>query len=476
MKIKIIIFITISSICTFSNAQSLKGFLYTANFNTPNNKPYIETYLSFDANSVQLVQDKNAKYYGQLDIYMEITNNDNLIYNDHYLLKSPYFEDSTRNNLLFIDQHRISIKNGEYLLTIRVKDLNYDDKELVLSENITMDFEQDKLAISDITLIEKYEKTKKENKLSKSGFNLTPYASNFYQPHQNTLSFYFEIYNTDKYFEKDKKYLLSTYIESFETNVPLFDFSISKRMETKDIYTKLITFPIEKLTTGNYNLVCEIKDVNNQSVLLKKLFFQRSGKRHDKSLNDISSIDIQGTFAEQITSIDSMLLFIDYLYPISTSQEMTFANNQKKYNNLLLMQKYFLNFWKGVNLYHPEKEWRKYKAVLKSVNKEFQNGRIPGYRTDRGRVYLQYGAPNSRNKVDNSSANVPYEIWHYYKLKNQSDRKFVFVNEHLGIQDYRLTYSNVDGEVSNAAWRDEIEQNQTPTFGDDFNNNYINPR
>jgi len=96
--------------------------------------------------------------------------------------------------------------------------------------------------------------------------------------------------------------------------------------------------------------------------------------------------------------------------------------------------------------------------------------------TDRGRVYLQYGPPNSRNKVDNAAATYPYEIWHYYKLKHQTNKKFVFVNSDFATNEYRLEYSNVYGEVSNAEWRDKIEQDRSPTFGDDFNNNYINPR
>lgn len=476
MKMKAILFIIFSGISVLINAETLKAFLYTANFNSPENKSYIETYLSFDANSVQLIQDKNNKYFGELDIYIEIIKDNELIFNDHYALKSPYFEDSIANNSLFIDQNRIAIENGEYLLTIKVKDIHTDDEALVHKENIIMDFQKDKLAISDITLVEKYQRTKQQNKLSKNGFDLTPYVSNFYPPHQNTLSFYFEIYNTEKYFTTDRRYLLNTYIESFETNVPLFDFTKSKRMEAKEIETNLFSFPIEKLSTGNYNLVCEIKDVENNSILQKKFFFQRSSSKHDKSMNDISSVDIEGTFAEQITNIDSLLLYIDYLYPISTILENTFAENQKRYNDLLLMQKFFLNFWKGRNAFNPKQEWQKYHTVVKSVNKEFRNAKLAGYRTDRGRVYLQCGAPNSRHKVDNSSANFPYEIWHYYKLKTQSDCKFVFVNEHLGIQDYKLTYSNVEGEVSNQEWRDRLKQGDSPTFGDDFINNYINPR
>ena len=73
MKFKIIIFFILFSISAISEAQTLKAFLYTTNFNSPENKSYIETYLSFDANSVKLIQDENNKYFGELDVYIEIT-------------------------------------------------------------------------------------------------------------------------------------------------------------------------------------------------------------------------------------------------------------------------------------------------------------------------------------------------------------------------------------------------------------------
>ncbi|MEE2699917.1 MAG: GWxTD domain-containing protein [Bacteroidota bacterium] len=476
MKMKVIIFLVLNVFVTLLNAQSLKAFLYTANYNTPDNNPFIECYFSFEANSMTLIEDENKKYYGELDIYLEITSEGNLIYHDHYKLKSPYFKDSVANNLLFIDQKRIAIENGLYLLTIKMRDIHTNSEALIYNEKILMDFQKDKIAFSDISLIEQYKKTINENKLSKNGYDLIPYVSNFYPSNHNTLSFYFEIYNTDKYFNSDKRYLLNTYIESFETNVVLFDFSKSKRMIAKEIESNLFSFPIGQLPTGNYNLVCQIRDSKNNAILQKKLFFQRSSIKRDKSRNDISSVNIDGTFVDLITNIDSMLLYIDYLYPISTILENTFTENQKRYNDLLLMQKFFLNFWKGRNHFNPEQEWKKYYRIVKSVNKEFRNAKLAGYKTDRGRVYLQYGSPNSRHKVDNSSANLPYEIWHYYKLDSQTDCKFVFVNEHLGMQDYRLTYSNVEGEVSNQEWRDRLEQDGNPTFGDDFINNYINPR
>ena len=179
---------------------------------------------------------------------------------------------------------------------------------------------------------------------------------------------------------------------------------------------------------------------------------------------------------DNFTNKDSLRQFIDYLYPICSPQENTFAQNQLSYDNLELMQKFFYNFWESRNSLDPSSEWIKYYQEVKKVNKSFRNAKIKGYLTDRGRVYLQYGPPNSRNKVDNASSTYPYEIWHYYKLKNQTNKKFVFVNSDFATNEYRLEYSNVFGEVSNAEWRDRIEQDQTPTFGDDFNNNYINPK
>jgi GWxTD domain-containing protein len=60
---------------------------------------------------------------------------------------------------------------------------------------------------------------------------------------------------------------------------------------------------------------------------------------------------------------------------------------------------------------------------------------IPGWRTDRGMVYIIYGPPNSvdRHPVDVESK--PYEIWEYQDIT----RRFVFIDE-SGFGDYRLLY------------------------------------
>ena len=83
----------------------------------------------------------------------------------------------------------------------------------------------------------------------------------------------------------------------------------------------------------------------------------------------------------------------------------------------------------------------------------FGSRQVKGYLTDRGRVYLQYGAPNDVKEVPSDPVTLPYEIWDYYYLNNQSNVKFVFYDPVLTGNDYELLHSNLYGEVQNPNWR-----------------------
>ncbi len=471
---KLIIILFFSPLISMS--QNLEVLLNTAAFTTKEGSSYLEVYLFYNSNTATLIDSTDGLYYAKINNNIKIIKDSTVIYEDSYILNSQGFKNKEYNNIFFIDQKRIPIKNGSYELIVESKDVNDNKKSKRISNPISIDFEKDKLSISDIQLVANYSESDQKSILVKNGYKLIPFTSSFYPQNINELIFYFECYNTHIDLQNDDKYLLNIYIETFDSEKPLFNFNKVKRKKVKQLEGNLFTFDISKLPTGNYNLVCEIRDRANNEKMKKKLFFQRRNSFTAKANEDINVVNINGTFAEQITNIDSLLLYIDYLYPISTTYENTFAINQKKNRDITMMQKFFYNFWKERNNNSPEEAWIIYHDKVKSVNRSFRNINIKGYLTDRGRVYLQYGAPNSRHEVENATSTVPYEIWHYYKLNNQVDKKFVFVNSNFSLNEYKLVYSNVDGEVSNSEWRDKIEQDLNPTLGDDFNNNYINPR
>ena len=110
------------------------------------------------------------------------------------------------------------------------------------------------------------------------------------------------------------------------------------------------------------------------------------------------------------------------------------------------------------NQLDPEKEWLEYKKKVEFVDKEFGYGNVNGYTTDRGRVYLQYGAPSSVQNVKYDSDNHPYSIWQYYKLNGLTDRKFVFYSPSNEMLGYEVLHSNVPGEQRNEDWEYTINK------------------
>ena len=135
----------------------------------------------------------------------------------------------------------------------------------------------------------------------------------------------------------------------------------------------------------------------------------------------------------------------------------------------------------------PAKAWAKYFIEVQKVNHAYRTMIRKGYETDRGRVYLQYGPPNNIAAVNSDPNSYPYEIWHYYTLSNQRNKKFVFYEPDLVTNDYELIHSDAIGEVNNPAWQLVLNKRSDSTndpdatkgqdyFGGKANDYFNNPR
>ena len=55
---------------------------------------------------------------------------------------------------------------------------------------------------------------------------------------------------------------------------------------------------------------------------------------------------------------------------------------------------------------------------------------IPGFETDRGRIYILYGPPDRIDPHPSPSDGYPYEVWHYPHIKGSGDEvSLKFVDE-----------------------------------------------
>ncbi len=509
---KNITILTLSLILSFSvfgqTPKFVKAQFFYSKFYTPTDGSYVETYLSVFGNSVEYVKLPNGKFQGKVGVSLVFSKDSAVVNFDKYELLSPEIDDTSSITFNFLDQQRFVLPNGEYNLEIKISDLNSKYVPDASNQTIVINFPEDKVSVSGIQLVESYTETTEPNVLSKSGYDLVPYVTPFLPDNVNLLTFYSEIYNTDKVLGADGKFLVNYYLESYETGKKLNKFTSFKRADAKPVNIIFANFNVSELPSGNYRLVVEARNRNNEVIASNRLFFQRSNPDVPVDYSDYDGVSVEHSFVTKITSYDTLRLYIDYLGPISTSMELNFVNYQIDKGNadLETMQRYFFNFWMDRDELNPEYAWKKYLSSVELVNEQFGapgNKGKKGYQTDMGRVFLKYGPPNTiaDRPFDASTSGmaisdggggpgdagtVPYQIWHYYTLEklNLRNSKFVFANINLALFDYKLIHSNVPGEINNANWQSELHwrfQNdatmpEQDKYGGQSGDYYNNPR
>jgi GWxTD domain-containing protein len=478
-------FIGMQAVAQPKNLQAL--FSYKT-FYSPENGPYIETYLSVNSETVKYVKNSNGKYQGAIEIGISFSDASGIKYTDKYNLLSPEVDDTTKIQFSFLDQQRIPLAHGQYKLDLTITDKNASQKSYAISEAVTIQYYNNILAVSDIQFIDSYNKSTTPSIITKSGYDLVPYVDNFFTSQNKSLKFYAEIYNSDKIIGQTP-YLVTYFVESAESKQVIENLKGFHKQNPDKVNVLLREIPLSDLPSGNYNLVIEVRNQQNELLTSRASFFQNSNKvKLPSGASDYTQTDISNTFASYITDKDTLSDFINSLHPISSPLELTFLTNQMKLADVKIMQQFFYDFWAKRSPVNPEKAWLDYHQEVLKVNQAFSTKIIPGYATERGRVYLKYGPPNTMGKHYTEPSAYPYEIWHYYKMGTQTNRKFVFYNPDLVTNDFILIHSDAQGEITNQRWqmivykrdtqsRDfDVETKSTDYFGNQVNDNYINPR
>ncbi len=481
---------------SFINYAQINAFYSDAVFNTPKNQPFLETYLTFSSKSLSN-QKKDNQFQNSINITLKIIQDSQIVKINKYNLIGPSFCD-TCIKPSFIDVQRYSLKNGIFNIQIEISD-NYDlkIKPLKIESVVKIDFKPYQIQSSSIELVESFKKTNSIGILTKSGYDLIPYNTNYFPESSENLSFYYEVYNADTIIGKNKPFLFYYYIEESQQLKKLNEFGSFKKQIANTVNPLLGKINISKLSSGNYNLVIELKDENNTTHLQQKIFFQRLNKMIDNELliknNNIKNVvDYFG----RCNNTDTLKMFVECLWPIADGIDKDRIINQAIKKEPELMKKFVIDFWqrRSNDSINPLNLWANYYKNVQTVMANFKCGKQKGYYTERGRVYLQYGPPNQRSQQKNEQNTFPYEIWQYYSLTDGTNkqrftnRKFVFVNKNLGDDCYTMVHSDMRGEIYNDRWQFEITRrnndgisnpDNTDPKGTEFNQFkeiYDNPR
>jgi len=470
------------------NAQNVRAFLNYNEFYSPKDGSYIETYTSIQGNSLKWKKIEDNKFIAQVELTMIFKLDSNIISFSKDIIKSPIISDSSKMNQIFMHSHRYVLKNGKYNVSIKLDDLNDTLKAFFTNTQINIDKNNDSIFISSIEVFKDYRLSNKKDINFKGGYLITPNIYNYLPEQDSILNYYAEIYNTQKILGEDQAYLLSYYIKNLENDMVISKYKKFKRIRTSDVKVIMNHIDISDLPSGNFSFVMEVRDRKNKKIAESSYFFQRQNSKVTLKEEDIEAVNVASTFAEIITGQDTLADIIRSMAPISSDMDKSFAELIIKKGDEYVMQQYLYSFWENRNYNNPFESFKKYMKQVREANKAYGSRVNRGYQTERGRVFLKYGAPNSIMKEYNDPAAYPYEIWHYYQALSQRNIKFIFYNTDLSSNEFQLLHSNAVGEPNNYQWRLHLRKrdsgfesiddmgNPIDDWGSNINKYYENPR
>jgi len=467
----------------FAQSGKLKAYIDQKTYFSPETGNYAEIQIQFVGYTLKYKAVEGG-LQSNVAINLSIVNAlHDTVASDAYVLQSPVMRDSIIED--FFDIIRFPLQPGDYSVHISLQDIISDSDPMAGIVDLTVPGYMNNVSVSDVMIAEVAVKTTEPNAFSKSGFDILPRISNFYPSDLKALPYYVELYNT--HLTGDSAFAIRQRIVSTTDAQEMPGFTRLSKMESSSVVPVLRNIDISNLPSGSYRLEVSILDRNSvQQGTPSYYYFERINDVDQQELSmSVQDIVLNPEFQLSITD-DSVKYFLASLIPIARPAEVKNILATIKENNRENMRKHMQLFWVQTSGSNAYQSWMNYKKQVWLVEKLYSNNFMEGYETDRGRVYLQYGPPNNIVTRENSPTEYPYEIWHYYKIKIYSNKRFVFYNPDLVNNNYRLLHSDMVGEQQNYRWQqalakrtstngniDDPNDGNTPHWGDrsrsDFN-------
>lgn len=475
--------------------QDFNVNVFYSQFLQANGEPYIEVYFALDPNTVALAQNNRQQWQGNVEVLITVKKEDKIVAIDKFQMLTPEMNDTTLWHPFVFQQSRLALSQGEFEIFIEMKDVHSAKAPVTIRHPFKVEFLENRIAASSMLILDSYKESNAKDAHVKYGVEMIPIvpAGTYFIPEKvSSLPFYIELYNTNHVIGEESGYVLKFFIRDNLAKKTLNNFTGYKKAKGSKVQPLLNEFNITELKTGYYEVVVEV--VNSQNEIVETFstpFYRRNGQADYASI-DLREVKIANTFVEGMRSPDTLVAYIECLYPISTEAERRIASNLLVEKKLEVMQSYFFNFWKQREPSDPNASWQTYLADVKKVNSMFGSQSIPGYKTEMGRVYLQYGKPTLIERSDHDPSNYPWQIWQYDVLQSaatptQNNQLFVFVDQALTGRTFQLIHSTALGEIRDDKWQFQLNRhtNRGPdvdaqstqmgrdNFGYRVNNNFI---
>ena len=401
---------------------------------------FVDIFVEVLGSSMHYIKLENKTYEARLGVIVTIVGEGGVEVHDSITLVSP----KSDNMVDFKHAFRYPLEDGHYEATVDLYDIYIPDGVLTAKFVMDLDYDVEHVRLSDVLLLSDYKPSIDESIYVKSGLQLGPLPFMTCAPSQNQLPFYFEIYGTEDFLSAP--FIVKTEIFKDSTsNQPMSVFY--KRVEPREIIPMLLVSDISKLESGYYILRVSVLDKSKTLRDNREVGFTRLTQGTN---NRITGLPLEWV---KTLSPGDLEYSLKALAPILPGTLNARLNTLLQKKDIRGMQTMLSKVWLRRSPRSSEEAYKKYMAVARQVDKKFHSGLGYGFESDRGRIYMKYGAPSQIIEESAEPTAFPYEIWIYNKVPDgQTNIKFLFYNPSLAAGQMVLLHTNAVGELYNDKW------------------------
>ena len=421
-----------------------------ATFRANDSLAYVEIFASVQRSHLkyeQLGDSLRASFEVKLDVLQDtaVVLSDTLVATDLIHKTEP-----PSKGQFFAHVFRFIMKPGTYALRAVLVQGGDVTRDVATDTVRVITFAVDRPVMSDIELGCQMEFTDQISPFVKNGVKVIPNPTRFYGTDLPLFYYYAEAYGLSFDSAKVDSYDVTRRLLHAENGEPA-------RPETKKTYrttgaSAVIAdgFPISTLRTGTYLLELEVRShASGLKAMSRKKFWTYRPDDFAGGRTVEPSEEYQARLLEadpdvlDLMNADSALHLMKYVLTKDQSKRIERLNAEGK-------SEFLHSYWQQRELEDPGAANR-YFARVAEANRRWDYLYRPGWKTDRGRVFILNGEPDLIDR-NYAGAQLPdHELWQYDRL--EGGVIFVFMDQ-AGFGDLDLVHSTKRGEVSNPDWNE----------------------
>ncbi len=337
------------------------------------------------------------------------------------------------------DISKFYVEAGEYILQVDIVDLNSNRRQRIRKPVSLELFPAQELSMSDLTIASQIVKTKEENEFTKYGRDVVPNAERTFTPTASMLYFYFETYGLSG----TGNYQIHNQILSLNGDV-VQDYPIQTKKMPGVSAVEWSGVNTAGLKSGIYKLEITVSDeTTGQSTSGKKTFYvlrpktEKAGADQNVTENDYAALNE--------SQLDELYQVISIIMDKKARRLYSKSDAEGKRNILTA-------FWdrNDPDLTTPVNEYKiSFYQRVQMANRQFSTETGDGWKTDQGRILIQYGKPNNIVRHPSAMGEKPWESWDYYEI--EGGVQFIFIDR-TGFGVYQLVHSSARDEIQDYGW------------------------